>query len=523
MQTPSGDKPPHRVPHRPSGLANQRPNIVMFMPDQLRYDALGCSGKHEFVKTPNIDKFASRGVRFSECYVQASVCSQSRCSIFTGLYPHVSGHRSLDNLLKPWEPNLFRTLKDNGYHVACMAPRGDLFAPGVTELSLDEYGFLEPPEVTKIIGKATEERPETDISIWERLFYQGRRDASRAVDYDEAAIRSAEEWLDCPPNDQPWVLFLPLLFPHCPFTVEEPYFSMYSREEMPSPSSHEIKTGYEPRYMQSIRARHGTHRATPEIWAEVAATYHGMISRLDDQFGRIVNKLDATGLWSKTITMFFTDHGEYLGDHGLIEKWPSGLSETLVREPLVIAGGDIPTGLVRNDMAEMVDLIPTIFQLCGIDETFPHNGKSLLPTILHSKPHRQYAFSEGGFLVSEEPLLEKGPFPYDIKGKIQHEDTESVGKAISMRDQNWTYIYRLYEPAELYDRRADPQELHNLAADPQYKHQAQLMESQMFRWMVETSDFLPYTRDGRFPTVDLPNPKTQLNERKERRRNEGDQ
>lgn len=172
------------------------------MPDQLRYDVLHCTGINLIVKTPNIDKFAARGVRFSECYVQASVCSQSCCSMFTGLYPHLSGHRSLENLMKSWEPNLFRSLKDDGYHVACMAPRGDLFAPTVTELSLDEYGFLEPHKVTKIIGLDGEERPEEDITIWERLFYQGRRDMNKAVDYNEAAVRSAEKWLDCPPNDK---------------------------------------------------------------------------------------------------------------------------------------------------------------------------------------------------------------------------------------------------------------------------------------------------------------------------------
>jgi arylsulfatase A-like enzyme len=268
--------------------------------------------------------------------------------------------------------------------------------------------------------------------------------------------------------------------------------------------------------MQMIRNRYGTHRATPEIWAEVSATYHGMIARLDDQFGRIVKKLDSSGLWDKTITMLFTDHGEYLGDHGLIEKWPSGLSETLVRDPLMIGGGGLPSGLVRNSMTEMVDLVPTILQLCGIDETFPHNGKSLLPTILEDKPHRQFAFSEGGFLLSEEPLLERASFPYDLKAKLQHEDTRLVGKAISMRDQHWTYIYRLYEPAELYDRSADPLELHNLAADPRFVHQARFMESQMFRWMVETSDLLPYSKDGRFPKVDLPDPKVQWEKRKEK-------
>lgn len=73
-------------------------------------------------------------------------CSQSGCSISAGCYPHVSGHRSLENLIKPWEHNVFRSLKETSYHVACLAPRGDNFAPTVTELSVNEYGFLETPE-----------------------------------------------------------------------------------------------------------------------------------------------------------------------------------------------------------------------------------------------------------------------------------------------------------------------------------------------------------------------------------------
>ncbi|KAJ5389676.1 uncharacterized protein N7496_000744 [Penicillium cataractarum] len=135
------------------------------MPDQLRYDTLHCSGMNPIAKTPNIDNFAARGVRLKECYVQASVCTQSRCSMFTGLYPHVSGYRSLENLLKPREQNLFRSLKEGGYHIACMARRGDLFASTVTELSLTEYRFLEPLEVSKIIGGDEVERLEEERTI----------------------------------------------------------------------------------------------------------------------------------------------------------------------------------------------------------------------------------------------------------------------------------------------------------------------------------------------------------------------
>ncbi|KEF58106.1 uncharacterized protein A1O9_06029 [Exophiala aquamarina CBS 119918] len=515
----------YSVPAKPCPLkikskhGQQRPNLVIFMPDQLRYDSLGCTTKGVSpVKTPNIDAFSRRGTLFNNCFVQASVCSQSRCSMFTGTYPHVSGHRSLENLIKPWEPNIFRSLKESGYHVACLAPRGDTFAPTVTELSVTEYGFLETPEVVpKFTGGGAPENIDKE-NIWSRLFYKGLRNSTEASDYDDAVVRSALTWLDCPPNDKPWVLFMPLLFPHCPFQVEEPYFSMYDRSAMPPvKSTPKDKTGYEPRYMTVNREQYGTHRATPEIWAEIKATYYGMISRLDDQFGRIIAKLDSLSLWDETVTMFFTDHGEYLGDHGMIEKWPSGLSETLVHEPLIIGGAGLPQGQVTEVMAEMVDLVPTIFELCEIGEHFPHNGQSLVPVLIDGKSeHKKYAFCEGGFLISEEPLLEQAPYPYDIKASLQHKDTALVGKAISIRSQEWAYVYRLYEPAELYHRINDPEEMHNLAHDPEHASVARALESEIFRWMVGGSDFLPWQRDARFPQVQLKSPREQFLERLER-------
>lgn len=125
---------------------------------------------------------------------------------------------------------------------------------------------------------------------------------------------------------------MPLIFPHCPFQVEEPYFSMYDREKISSIVADPAKkTGYEPRYKRVIRERYDTDRAIDEIWKEIKVTYFGMITRLDDQFGKIVQKIDELGLWKNTVTMFFTDHGEYLGDHGLVEKWPAGLSNTLMK------------------------------------------------------------------------------------------------------------------------------------------------------------------------------------------------
>ncbi|KJR83638.1 sulfatase [Sporothrix schenckii 1099-18] len=292
----------------------KRPNFIMFMLDQLRHDALGCTQdstgtgtKPSPIPTRNIGSFRRRGTLFTECYVQASVCAQSLCSKFTGTYPHISCHRSLNNLTKPWEPNVLRSLKENGYHVACLAPQGDTFASTVTEMSLNKYGFLETPDCLPGFAEpGNNSQPDAD-DIWGRL---STRDCDRPSRHPTMMMR-----------DKPRVLFRPLLFPHCPFQVEEPYFSKYDRESVGSVvSTPEAKTGYEPRYMQTIRERYGTARATDAMWREIKATYYGMIARLDDQFGRLVKALDDLCIWKDTVTLFFTDHGEYLGDHGLIEK-----------------------------------------------------------------------------------------------------------------------------------------------------------------------------------------------------------
>jgi hypothetical protein len=135
------------------------------------------------------------------------------------------------------------------------------------------------------------------------------------------------------------------------------------------------------------------------------------------------------------------------------------------------------------------------------------------PSFANQSILSRYAYTEGGFLKSEEPLLEQAPYPYDTKSLLQHQDTEIVGKAVAMISVDWTYVYRLYEPAELYNRKTDLAELHNLAAVRMYGRIVQEMQAEMFQWMVQTSDFLPFQKDARFPPVELESPEEQYNRR----------
>ena len=467
----------------------ERPNLLVFMPDQLRLDAVGCFG-NPVARTPEIDALAARGTRFTNAWGQHSVCSPSRVSMMTGWYPHVGGHRTLTHLLKPWDPNLLRLLRDGGYHVAHAGLRGDTFAAGVTKDSTSRFGFAVRP---RTVFMPSPFEPEHHLA---RAFYHGRRDADGVVlDVDEACTRTAEEWLgDGLP--EPWVLYVPLIFPHCPFEVEEPWFSMHDRREVPVPVDAQLDD--KPRYMRAIRERYGTDRLSASDWAEIVATYYGMVSRVDDQLGRVLRAVERSGAAGRTATVFTTDHGEYLGDYGLVEKWPAGQHACLLHNPLIIAAPGAPEGNVATSFVELVDLLPTLLELGDVEAQHTHFGRSLVP-LLHdgNGPHRDAAFAEGGFTRAEEPLLERSGFPYDLKAAIQREDPVSVGRVVSVRTADWSYVHRLYEGNELYDRGADPHERVNLAGRAEHAATETALRERVLDWMLSTADAIPWQADPR--------------------------
>jgi arylsulfatase A-like enzyme len=470
--------------------ASSRPNLLLFMTDQQRADSLGCFG-NAVARTPHHDALAARGVRFTNAYSQHSACAQSRISMMTGWYPHVAGHRTLDNLLKPWEPNVFATLRDAGYFVAWAGIRGDTFAEGGTAAATDFFGFRVRPSLDTVAQLHREVFPE-DHRL-RHTHYVGR--VEEGIDFDEAAILTALELLD---GDlpEPFALVITLFAPHPPFAVADPWFSMYDRADMPAPAP--VGTG-KAAFMDAMRDRSGFDAVTPDDWAEIAATYAGMVARVDDQLGRVLTALDRAGVGDRTLVAAWTDHGEYLGDYGLVEKWPSGLDDCLLRNPLVIAGPGVQEGVAHDGFVELVDLLPT---LCEVAETEPqhvHFGRSLVPVLAGgTNPHRDAAFSEGGFRIDEADQNElTAKHPYDVKTSLLRDEPELVGRAVAIRTEQWTYVRRTCEPDELYDRAADPDEVENVIGRPELANVVDGLRTRMFDWLVETSDVIPLTRDAR--------------------------
>jgi arylsulfatase A-like enzyme len=474
-------------------MSGPPPNLLLFMPDQLRADAVGAFG-NPVVHTPNVDALAARGVRFSEAFAQHSVCSQSRISMFTGWYPHVAGHRSLDHLLGADETNVFRRLKDGGYHVALAGARGDMLGPGVTRTSSDRFGFTTPPNLEDLGRWHTS--PFDEGSKWYAAFYGGPVDGD-LFEMDAATVATAVDWLT-EGLPEPWCLFVPLIFPHPPFTVERRWYERYEHVDVPVPLP--ARFDGKPGFYRAIHQRYGLDRLSPDDWAEIIRTYYAMVTRVDSQLGEVVAAVDAAGQAERTVTFFFTDHGEYLGDFGLVEKWPSGLDDVLLHEPLVVHDPRTSgaSGQTCDALVEMVDLTATLEHLAGL-EPGRHFGRSLAPLLEDpSRTHRDVACSEGGFLLADEPVLEDGgPAQYLAKQAIQHEQTELVGRAMALRTHDWCYVERLYEGPELYDRKADPRETTNVAGRPEHTEVQHALRDRLFRWLFETSDVLPAQRDER--------------------------
>lgn len=472
-----------------------RPNFLIFMPDQLRADCVGCFG-NPLIHTPNIDALASRGVRFDNSYVNHPVCSPSRVNLMTGWYPHTRGHRTLTHLVQPHEPNLLKYLKDGGYQVAWAGARGDVFAPGVTEMSTHFCGWTQKPE-----QRGMGPQHPAGSALYNAFFHGVRESKTNWIDFDEATTLTALDWLGESPAG-PWCLWMPLIFPHLPFEVESPWYERYRGASVKPRINHDGSG--KPAFHEAIRRQYGTERLSEDEWQEITRVYYGMVSRVDDQLGRVIEKLNETEQLDNTIVIFLTDHGEYLGDFSLVEKWPSGMDRCLVQNPLIFAGPGIAEGRVANTFAEMVDILPTLLELANIESAHTHFGQSLAPALSDpSTMLREECFSEGGFDARDAHLFETSEGPYKNKTDLEHNEPKIVGKAISLRDSDYTYVYRLYEDDELYDRSADLDETINLIHAGDKSDIANAMRARVTEWLLETSDVIPWEPDPRFPKVPM--------------------
>ena len=476
-------------------------NIIYINPDEMRADVVGCYG-HPLAQTPHIDRLAAAGVRFQQAHVQHTVCTPSRCSFMTGLYPHNRGHRTLWHPLQQDEPNTMQYLKQGGYEVPwigkndCLAP--DAFDQAVTRVYPVSGGGTSKPVFEK-----------GEPGCYS--FLNGPMDGPPRDTY---CYDRAIEWLKSrKASDSPFFLFLATSFPHPIYHAPQPWYDRYDPEDLPPLRPNNLPD--KPDFHHLIRQYRQLDQVDESVFRKIRAVYLGMVSYVDHLVGRLLETLDETGLADDTAIIFFSDHGDWAGDYGLVEKWPSGLDDCLTRIPLIIRTPGGTSGHVVEEPVECFDIMPTTLELAGIEVRHTHFGRSLVPQI-HGTPGdpERAVFAEGGYDTHEphcfEGKAEDGVCGdpnsiYYPKGMQQQDHPESVCRSAMIRTATHKLIRRTSGQHEFYDMQGDTDELNNIYNQSAVRDIQHTLEQRLLDWYLHTSDVVPWAPDPRgFPTSAFP-------------------
>jgi arylsulfatase A-like enzyme len=499
-----------------------RPHIIIFNPDQWRGDTMGHMGNPAAV-TPNVDRFArEEGVSFSNAFCQNTVCTPSRCSFMTGWYPHVRGHRTMYHMLHPEhdEPNLLKILKDDGYFV-WWGGKNDL-TPG--QVSVDAYcdeRFHATAEDYARWGLTPREGTHGGEQVWRGepggdnfySFMKGKLNKEGEEIYgdgDWGNVLGAIDKIRSHDSDKPLCLYIPIGYPHPPYCVEEPWYSITDRTKLPPRAQHPADWDGKPSILKGICENQELQGWTEERWTELRATYYGMCSRVDHQFGLLIDALREAGMYDDSAVFLFSDHGDFTGNYGLVEKTQNTFEDCLSRVPFLIKppADHAVKPRVSDALVELVDFSATVYALTGINPGYDHFGRSLLPLLAgETEEHRDAAFCEGGRRIGETQAMERESASagsvntdglYSPRLRLQTDD-EGVHhtKAAMCRTKTHKYVMRLYEQDELYDLIHDPLEEQNVIDDQAYADVCSTLKQRLTQWYMETCDVVPQATDQR--------------------------
>ena len=473
-----------------------RPNILILCTDQQRADSLGCYG-NSIAKTPNIASLAGRGLRFDNHFTPNQICCPSRGTMITGLYPRHHGMTTNGRTIHDGLPTLPSFLNNAGY---------DTHAVGKLHLQpiLADKSFLYPESLPfwKAGHSANWTGPyfgyrSVDFMIGESLLAtQGGHYAKWLKEHlpdviplyhPEAALNGPladlnEAWTSAVPEDvhyntwiadraiaflerakPPFMLFVSTPDPHHPFSPPRPWADLFEATDMPIPKVTDGELDLMPDYLSSRLGTDWidndsppveqggmtlTDRIAPESLACAIALTRGMEAQIDHQFGRVLAKLDNKGLTDETIILFTSDHGEFLGNHGLLHKGPPPYQD-LIRVSFVMTGPFVPEGEATMAPSCHLDIMPTLLDLCGVSNSGCRKDGVSLRSVF-----------EGRSLERQARFLEFHP-------RI---DNSVYNHSIVTKDWRLT-LYPNCEDGwgELFDLKDDPGEHRNLFNDTKHR------------------------------------------------------
>ncbi len=492
----------------------RKENIVYFVADQMRSDTLSHLGNPASV-TPNLDSLLEEGISFENAYCQNPVCVPSRCSFLTGLYPHTTGHRTIHYLQNEGEPNILREMKNNGYEVIWIGRNDVIPADRLKTEFCDE--FYDGVNVENMRDKVDHElqkkmhkgmsMPKISMSDDRYYsFYIGELDKELAsTSYDWNCVNSALDYIDrkkISDNGKPFFLYVTLQFPHPPYGCEEPWFSMINRNNLETRRPNVDELEKKPSMLHGIFEKQNLKGWTDDRWNELRATYLAQVARFDHQYGLIRDKLKETGFYDSTNIFVFSDHGDYTGDYGIVEKVQNCFEDPISNVPLLVKPSKSfkISPRISSSLVELVDLSATIADITDIKLSYTQFGKSLVHLFDKEHEHKDAVFCEGGRIHGEVQAMEVGHGPeslYYPRLATQASEGPEHTKAIMMRMGNFKYIRRLYEFDEFYDLSKDPNELYNQIDNPEYEPEIAKMKIRLLNHYMETTDFVPNRKDKR--------------------------
>lgn len=412
------------------------------------------------------------------------------------------------DMLKPDEPNMFRYLKESGYDVFWHG-KNDMLAQASFPGSVTEWSEARgATNGTFLAGGGKSLWPFGDPRYYSFLYGPGG-DRHQYSDYlnVQAAIRILEQ-----DRKRPFCIFLPLIFPHPPYSAPRGFYSMYNPSEVPR--LRPIGLPRKPASYQPLRHALGLDRFSESDFRKVSAVYLGMVSYVDWVFGELLNALDRTGHNRDTAVFFCSDHGDYAGDYGLVEKGWSDMVDDLNHVPLIVRIPGGVKGHVVDELVELFDIMPTCLNLAGTKPHHTHFARSLIPQLQgKAGDANRLAHCEAGWNINEpqnqEPLAELGSNPrynvYYTKLALELEHPELLTRTSMVQDRNLKLVVRPYGQSELYDLMKDPEQLNNVYGDRSYSSVQEAMFMHMLDWYVRTSDVAPWIHDARgLPSMPTP-------------------
>lgn len=426
-----------------------RPNILLIMDDQHRYDWLGCAGA-DWVNTPNIDALAARGAHMTHCFTNSPVCVAARVSLATGMLPMRTGMVDNSGYLRRSHATYYQRLRDADYRVGCvgklhMNRRGDRQSPRGDGPRCYTWGFTHPEEhegkceaglVKQPTGIYTHTLAEQGLLDDFIADYRKRQKIGWPIANDDSILPTeyfqdywtgtrAARWLENIADDRPWHLFASFGGPHDPFDPPTEFAERYRDADIPEPYDDPM-TG-KPPSQAAVKKVY-----PPDAVMKSRRQYAACIEVVDDRVGAMIDVLKQRGMFDNTIVIFTSDHGELLGDHGMWRKrW---FYEQAMRVPLIAAGPGVKQ-CASDALVELSDVNATICDMAGLPAQLDIDARSFAPVLRgESDEHRDAVISQ-----------------IDVRQCIRTRTHKAV------RTPN--------EANELYDLENDPKELHNCFDD----------------------------------------------------------